>query len=231
MPAQDEVHAHPGPAASAPLGSRALFRALLIFAVLLVECVAATPFEPFDEERLQRAEGVRAVAWVGRALALAGEPQRDDAEVRALMIDATKRLVRLRNAVIEPFQPFFHYTSTHQQWGLFITPKRECFRMWIEARADDEQWRLVYRVLEQDDPDFSLLRYRRLRAMYNPRLKQGPSGQYPRLVDWVAERLFARDPELREVRVRMERILIGQPGEPIQQLGFDHVQTRARPAT
>jgi hypothetical protein len=230
VPPSEDVQTHPDPAANARLGGRAIFRALLISLVLLVECVGATPAEPFDEERLQRAEGVRAVTWVGRVMALAGAG-RDEAGVRAFMIDATRQLVRLRNAALDPFQPFFHYTATHQQWGLFITPKRECFRMWVEARSDAGQWQLLYSVLERDDPDLALLRYRRLRAMYNPRLKHGPSGQYPGLVSWIAQRLFDRNPEYREVRVRMERILIGQPGEPIEQLGFDHVQTRTRPAT
>jgi hypothetical protein len=213
--------------ANARPGARAVLRASLISLVLLVECVGATPGEPFDEERLMRPEGVRAVAWTGRLLALAGR-QADDAAVRSDLIRATQDLIRLRNTALEPFQPLFHYTATHQQWGLFISPKRECFRMRVEALADDGRWRLLYSVLEQDDPDLSVLRYRRLRAMYNPRLKQGPSQQYPGLVTWVGRRLFARHPDYQQVRVRMERILIGQPGDPIQQLGFEHEETRPR---
>ena len=208
---------------------RAVFRALLIGTVLLVQCVGATPAEPFDQERLQRPEGERAVTWVARALTLVGRHEERPA-IREQLIALTTKLVALRNAVLTPFQPFFDLTATHQQWGLFIAPKRECYRAAVEARRDGE-WVELYRVLEVESEELAMLRYRRLRAIYNPNLKRGPGGQYPGFVSWLARRLMHHHPEFDAVRMRMQKVEIGSPGEPSRNLNSEYEEVRERPAT
>ncbi len=217
-------------AVAAPaLTPRAVLRALAIGLVLLVQCVGATPAEPFDDERLQRPEGERAVSWVARALALVGRHDERPA-IRAQMIALTADLVELRNTALAPFQPFFDLTATHQQWGLFITPKRECYRAAVEARRGG-QWTPLYRVLEVESDELAFLRYRRLRAIYNPNLKRGPSAQYAGLVTWLARRLMDRHPDYDAVRMRMQKVAIGEPGEPSADLASEYEQVRERPST
>lgn len=219
-----------GSADAAPaLTPRAVFRALLIATVLLVQCVGATPAEPFNEERLQRPEGERAVTWVARALSAAGRREERGA-IREQLIALTTELVELRNAVLAPFQPFFDLTATHQQWGLFIAPKRECFRAAVDARRNGE-WVALYRVLEVESDALAMLRYRRLRAIYNPNLKRGPGAQYPGFVSWLARRLMERHPDYDAVRMRMQKVEILEPGEPPRDLGSEYEEVRERTAT
>jgi hypothetical protein len=223
-----ESHAEPAERGAERPRSWALVRASSIAIVLLVQCVGSTPGEPFDDERLQRPEGERAVTWVGRALSLVGRHVERPA-IRARLIGLTTDLVRLRNGVLAPFQPFFDLTATHQQWGLFITPKRECYRAAVDARRGGE-WVELYRVLELDNDELAMLRYRRLRAIYNPNLKRGAGAQYPGFVTWLAQRLMGRHPDYDAVRVRMQRVLIGDPGQPTRVLQWDFEEARERPA-
>ncbi len=212
-------------------GRRAQLRAVAITLVLLVECTAALPRRPLDPQRLARPEGQRLVGWIERALSAIGRPADRETIVHVLGT-TTRKAIRARNAVLAPFESFFHYTSTHQQWGLFITPKRQSHRLHVDARRGGGAWIALYRAPGTLDPDGlgSALRYRRVRAIYHPRINTGVRAEYAGFVRWLAGEVFAAHPDYDALRVRMERIGIGAPGEPLQHLGFEHgvVHKRAR---
>ena len=67
--------------------------------------------------------------------------------------------------------------------------------------------------------------------IYNPNLKRGPSGQYPGFVTWLARRLMDRHPDYDAMRMRMQKVAIGEPGEPPVDLTSEYEEVRERPAT
>jgi hypothetical protein len=216
--------------ASSP-GRRAQLRAAAITLVLLVECTAALPRHPLNQQRLARPEGQRLIGWIERGLNALGQPTDRKVIARAL-VRSTRAAVGARGALLAPFGAFFHYTSTHQQWGLFITPKRQSHRIHVDARRGTGAWIALYRAPGAADMHGlgSALRYRRVRAIYHPRINTGVHAEYPGFVAWLAAELLAAHPDYDAVRVRMERIAIGAPGEPLQHLGFEHelIHTRRR---
>lgn len=123
------------------------------------------------------------------------------------------RLERWRGRVLEPVLPVSELFGLRQRWKLFAGANRKRFRMAISVRAQGEPWRLVYRP-HDDDHDFlaAQIGYRRLRGAWNPSTTYGPRGGYRPFVYWVADELFARNPRLTDVRVQMERIVIGGHG-------------------
>jgi hypothetical protein len=136
---------------------------------------------------------------------------------------ASSAQVAARDAILAPFGPLFGLTATGQQWTLFITVGRECFRLHIDAAGADRQFHPVYRALGVDRAGLApLLEYRRLRGIYDPKRTHPPSEAYAGMANFIAHRLFARHPELRSVRVRQERLYIGEPGTPPRSLGLEH---------
>lgn len=208
---------------------RAHFRAALIALVLFVEGVEAMPRSALSLDKLQRPEGQRFLGWIERSLALVGaQPGRE--RIASQLVAASGALVETRNLLLAPFAPLFGLTSTGQQWTLFINVGREFFRLHIDAAGADQRFKSVYRALDHDPEGLApLLAYRRLRGIYDPRRKRGPSEEYAGFGHFVAEIFFARQPELVTVRLCMERIRVGPPGSTPQTLGFEHELIEQRP--
>lgn len=204
------------------LTKRAHVRAALIALVLLVEGVEALPHSPLNEDRLARPEGQRLITWLERGLSSIGaHPGRE--RIGSRLIAASSAQVALRDAVLAPFEPLFRLTATGQQWTLFITVGRECFRLHIDAAGADGQFHPVYRALGLDSDDLApLLEYRRLRGIYDPKRTRPPSDAYAGAANFIAQRLFTRHPDWRSVRVRQERLYIGEPGSQPRSLGSEH---------
>ncbi|MFO7179788.1 MAG: hypothetical protein DIU78_013905 [Pseudomonadota bacterium] len=220
------THAPSGVARPAPRPWPALRAALLTF-VLAVQCVAATPAQPIAPERFARAENQRLVGWLRAALAAIGISI-ERPRLEQTLIDASEDLIALRSQLLEPVAPFFRYTDTRQQWGLFLLGSRQCFRLHIQGRNRDGGWELLYRAGAEDRLGLApWLRYRRLRGIFNPN-QRGARAQYRGFVDWVSRRILAENIEYDAIRVSMERLEIGEPGEPTRSLGFEHVEVRTR---
>jgi hypothetical protein len=95
--------------------------------------------------------------------------------------------------------------------------------MHVEVRRPGSAWRELYRAPGQGPPWLSrLLSYRRIRGIYNPGSRSGPRGQYEGFVRALARDVFARDRQLNELRVRMERLHIVAPGSPPESVGLEH---------
>ena len=215
------------PAPSAP--SRwARLRALLISVVLLVECTSALPDKKLQKRNLERPEGARLLDDVDGVLGALGLSPGRPAIERSLLTGSAL-VSRARGALIAPFDPFFRYTATHQQWGLFLLGNRECFRIHVDAQARDGRWVALYHALQQSVPRYeAVLRYRRVRGIYNPSSTRGPRPQYRGFVRAFARYVFEREPDYERVRVRMERLRVVPPGRAPESAGYEDELTVVR---
>jgi len=202
-------------------------RAALLTGILVVQCVQATPDRPIEPKGFERAEGRRLLGWLEASLAAFGM-RTERARLEQELMEDSKRLLTLRNTLLAPVAPFFYYTDTRQQWGLFLLGSNQCFRMHVEVQRRGGSWELVYRAGAEDRLGLApWLRYRRLRGIYNPS-RVGARRQYQGFVDWLSRRILAEDPDSEAVRVSMERLEIGAPGEPTTSHGLEHVEVRTR---
>lgn len=205
-----------------PLSRWARIRALLIALALLVELTHSLPDRVVDGQRLERPEAQRFVTESDHWLATVGLSPGRRAIGRTLR-RASEELVAARAFVLRPFEPLFRLTVTGQQWGLFLLGTRECFRIHVEVRRPRAAWSELYRAPGEGPPWLSrLLRYRRVRGIYNPSSRSGPRGQYEGFVRALARQVLARDRQLNELRVRMERLHIVAPGSAPESLGLEH---------
>jgi hypothetical protein len=205
-----------------PLSRWARIRALLIAIALVVELTHSLPDRAVDAQRLERPEAQRIVNESDRWLAAVGlSPGRP--ALGRMVRRGSEQLVAARALVLRPFEPLFRLTVTGQQWGLFLLGTRECFRIHVEVRRAGSAWRELYRA-QGDGPAWlsRLLRYRRVRGIYNPGSRSGPRGQYEGFVHALAREVLARDRQLNELRVRMERLHIVAPGSAPESLGLEH---------
>jgi hypothetical protein len=204
-------------------------RALLISVALLVELISALPERKLQRRNLERPEAVRFLQFSERALGALGFAPGRPALERA-MLRGSALMSKTRAALIAPFAPFFRYTATHQQWGLFLLGTRDCFRILVDARTHDGRWVALYHALQESVPRYeAMLRYRRVRGIYNPSSSHGARPQYHGFVRALAGYVFDREPQYERVRVRMERLTIGPPGQVPRSGGFEDevVVTRA----
>jgi hypothetical protein len=208
-------------------------RAIAISVALALQLVSAIPTRPLRAGGMSKAAGVRAVSWLQSAFGAVGV-HRSQADWTGSLIQASESVVAARNAALGPLDRWFHYTRTGQQWPLFINPKRECFRLLVEARKPprgrkERDWVLLYRATDVDRARLSsMLRYRRLRGIYNPSAKRGPHAEYEGFARWLADQLLARHSKYASVRVSMERLAIRAPGSEPESLGIEHVVVRQR---
>jgi hypothetical protein len=207
-----------------PVSRWAQLRALLLTVVLLVQCTSALPDRRVEKRNLRRPEAARFLDTVERGLQRIGlSPDRRALE--QALLAGSARLVRARRALLAPFQPLFRYTATHQQWGLFLLGTRECFRIHVDARTHDDRWVALYHALERGLPRYeAVLRYRRVRGIYNPSMSRGARPQYRGFVRAFARYVLEREPGYDTVRVRMEHLRIGDPGSVPLSSGFEHEQ-------
>jgi len=229
------------PSAQTGLGLWPYLRALLITCVLLVQVISATPAQPFNAEHLSRAEGERFVGWIESGLAAIGRPAERDA-IKHGLIDGTRRAVALRGTLLAPFEPVLQGLASRQQWRLFLMSGGDYFRMHVEVQTTaGRDYHPVYLAGGFDRTGLEqALRYRRVRGIYNPSLRRGPSGEYDGFVRWLARELWTVHPEYRLVRVRMEHLVLQTPGSDPgdadagssapRSLGFEHVRVRVRGA-
>ena len=117
-------------------------------------------------------------------------------------------LERAQGVFLKPFGFIGDEFSLIQRWKLFAGAGRERYRISIEARARGKAFRVLYRP---HDPahafEASRFEYRRMRGAWNPR-RADPQPGYGPFVTWAARRVFRAHPELDEVRVREEKVVV-----------------------
>lgn len=204
-------------------------RAGVIAVAILVAGVEGCPVPRASRAQLDRPLNRRELERWSGFLTAAGIERTPDA-LADEVVAVSQSLGAVQDTLVAPFRRWFHLTQTRQRWSLFPIADPEPYRMWVEARARDGGWRLVYRPL--DDRATLLageLEYRRLRAIWNPG-SSGPRLPWSRFVDWLSAEIFRRHPEYAEVRVRVERYHVSLPGEPHDpRQSFLFEQRRVRP--
>jgi hypothetical protein len=210
---------------------RARVRAALIALVLVVQGASAYPFSPLSPERASRPDQKQKFAAWAASLGRVGL-RRSPEEVGGAMVALTRGIDEVRRWVLAPFRPYFEITRTDQEWGLFLEAHATRYRMHIETQDDSGAWSLRFRPLDSSARTLaSQLEYRRVRAAWNPRAR-ATRAPYKPFVSWVANELFAREPGVRAVRVRMERFQIPRPGEPPDpETSWHFEEVRRRPPT
>jgi hypothetical protein len=113
-----------------------------------------------------------------------------------------------------PFKPFFEVTDTSQQWGLFAIVTQKPDHLVIEVRRDGD-WQTLYRRLDpEDDWRDPVLKYRRIRGVWDG-VDDEPKGTYKRFTVWIAKEIFAEQPRVDRVRVVLERQRVTWPWQPV----------------
>jgi hypothetical protein len=116
-----------------------------------------------------------------------------------------------------------------QRWILFRGASRKRFRLYVEARAADGDWQLLYRAGDPEHAAYEdLLKFRRIRGTYNPN-GQNARSQYLAFAIWMTRRVLDDHPEFLMARTRLEKVVIGE-GEytGTGEFAFTHQELRRR---
>ena len=108
-----------------------------------------------------------------------------------------------QRAALAPFAWIGRDLKILQRWVLFQGASGKRYRLEVDGRAGAGPWRLLYRAGDDSAYD-ERFGFRRVRGAWSP--NNGVPGQYDELATWMADELFAGDPTLTEVRLRMQRI-------------------------
>ncbi|MFT3698483.1 MAG: hypothetical protein QM831_35390 [Kofleriaceae bacterium] len=115
----------------------------------------------------------------------------------------------IRAVVLRPVQWLGDTFAVTQRFSLYQAPIAQRFRMWVETRSTNQDFVVRYRAGDaQYTADADVIEHARVWSEWDPR--EYPPFEYKAWVTWIATRWFDRDPEIQQVRVRMERIEIGQ---------------------
>ncbi len=144
---------------------------------------------------------------------LDGCPIPSRGHVPAWELGFVEPLRRVRDVVELPVAWLGRVFAVSQQFSLYQAPIAERFRMWIEGQDAQHAWRLLYRAGDPEHREAAdLIEHARVWGAWNP--TDAPPQEYGAFCAWISMRLLAAHPELIAVRVRQERIAIGQ-GEVI----------------
>jgi hypothetical protein len=202
-------------------GLRARLRALAIAVALLVQCTRATPQRPLTPEQLARPEGQRALLAIDAALSLVDlHPSRGVLESE--LIEWTRRALSLRAAVLSPFEPLVRVAGLDQRVALFTGTTRETHRLHVDGRGGGAGWVARHRAPGGEDALSGRLRYRRIRGIYNPSAREGAGPEYGGFTRWLARELLVADAKTDAIRVRMERLWVGEPGTEPKGLRYEY---------
>ncbi len=187
------------------------FRAIALAVVIAANLIAAiprvkmTPEERSDPE-LWKEDLARWHQGLGGALT----PD----QLRTIAVESAWAWRQFVVALRFPFEPFYRYTHTNQQWGLFAVVTERPERLIVEVRSG-QQWERIYRRLDPAlDWHDRQLKYRRIRGVWDS-VKDPPKGTYKRLTLWIARTAFRERPDVDRVRVQLERSHLTLPWEPI----------------
>lgn len=118
---------------------------------------------------------------------------------------------RVRDVVELPVAWIRDVFAVSQQFSLYQAPIAERYRMWIEGETPAHAWQVLYRAGDASHAeDAALIEHARVWGTWNP--TDVPPPEYRAFCRWITQRLAAAHPELAAVRVRQEKIVIGQGG-------------------
>lgn len=132
----------------------------------------------------------------------------------------------VRDAIETPMSWVTPRLRVTQRWALYQRPGGPRFRMSIEGRTAGGDWQTFYRAGDSEHTeDADIIRSAFVWGVYDP--TDRPPPQYHAFCVWITARVFARHPDLVIVRVRQERIILGQGGfESTGQFAFEYARGR-----
>lgn len=130
--------------------------------------------------------------------------------------------VRVHRRLTAPFQPYYLFAGTKQDWRMFVAPLTRPATLRIEGRhGAEDPWFPLY-VHHSTEHDFlaTQLRYARIRPVIFRLAWPKNKPEYRRFGKAIAARAFDSDPELSAVQLVWERRRSPAPGRrkgtPIQ---------------
>lgn len=165
--------------------------------------------------------------WPGQMPRMVQKWPRPLAPLASLALEVTA----LQPKVLAPFAPVAGLLGiATEDWPLFAGSGGRRYRMWVEAREKRAGFTLLHRA---HDPQHAYLtgalEYRRVLNLWNPH-HDWISGGYHDYTRWLAGRIFDDFASYREVRVRMEEVMIrgGAEGfEPTGQFAYEETVRRS----
>ena len=107
----------------------------------------------------------------------------------------------LRDAVLEPLDPYLHHLGTRQSWRMFVAPHRHPAKLVVAVRTDGI-WEEVYR---SRDPERSWrgaqLDHTRTRSAIFRYAWRHYRSSYSQFADWLARHAAVDFPEAQRLRV------------------------------
>ena len=206
-------------------------RALLLAVVLFFWTVEALPLPMLNRRHMKREMAQEEVArWVD-ILGMLGIQTTSEAAVDRT-IEISKRSLAARRALIGPFRKVERVFGMGQAWGLFTYADPYPGRLVIEGTAGGNAWAPLYRDPTTDGSRLArTVRNRRVRGIWDDAGDRPKPGKlYGRFVTWIANRTFEDHPELKEIRVRLDRVTVRTPNQA-PHMGPDkprHVRERRR---
>ncbi|MBX2802991.1 MAG: hypothetical protein KTR31_35235 [Myxococcales bacterium] len=187
-------------------------RAVLLLIVVVANLVYAIPYPRIDEEDLEdpswfQEEFQRWSTTLGQVgVAMPADVLQE--RVRSVGYGFKQLVMTLRL----PFKPYFSAIRGSQQWGLFASVTQQPDTLVIEVRGDGDTWQELYRRLHpehrwRDD----VFKYRRLRGVWDG-VRDEPKGTYKRFSVWVAKEVFRELPDVKRVRLYLDRRRARPPG-------------------
>ena len=231
---------------STPSRAWAVTRAALITVVIGVEWLDALPLPTLQKSHLRHPVAQAELERWTSVLNGAGIPISKEALTEhGLTVGAAS--VAFRRASMAPFRPIKSRTMTGQSWGLFAYPDPFAGQLIVEvddgscddvgellpgegSAGCDGEWRPLWAAPGQDRSLLSRqLRYRRVRGVYDDAGDLvTPRRIYSRFADWVARAVFAAEPAVDKVRLRIDLIEIRLPGEAEPPPQRRHQKIRSR---
>ncbi|MBX2801038.1 MAG: hypothetical protein KTR31_25385 [Myxococcales bacterium] len=201
---------------STDLTSWAWWRALMITSVIAVHgiFVAPVPHVVTPQELTNPVSRDEVRRWAERFTALGYAISAEELGER--VVDVSGVVGGSHRKLKAPFRPLLRFTGTGQGWALFANPDTHPGRLNIRVKRQGGRWEHLYLQL---DPELDWwkapLSYRRLRGCWDESgFRRKPRAMYRRFAHWVADRIFAIDPEVTTVQVRTLRTHTTLPGEP-----------------
>jgi hypothetical protein len=188
-------------------------RAALVSLHLLAVTLVAFPAPPgFTLNRSTwRDPAVQAelASWTERLGGLGVET--NPAELEDFLLEATRKYLGVRDALVDPFGPYYSYCGTYQSWQMFSAPDRTPSRLHVDVE-EGGRWRTVTVERDPEHPwlDGWLSHHRLRPAVFT--FGRG-AGDYRTFAEWLAEQAKRDFPHATRVRVRYYQARTPTPEE------------------
>lgn len=136
--------------------------------------------------------------------------------------EVSVNLMRGREVVLAPFDPYYRYCGTWQSWRMFVAPHTHPSRLYVDVLREDD-WEPVY-VGRSAEHDWmaTFFDHDRVRSATFRYAWRKYAGTYTPFTKWIAKRAAEDFPAAEKVRVRYQK---GPTPSPEQTLSGELPET------